>query len=98
MTTSFIYDALLGEKAASEDPGATSLIRNLLRAAANTSLGSSTQILSTYSIIKTARLSCDGVDDIIQAIDDMEDDDETSDAKAWQEFRRYVEAIRKLEK
>lgn len=74
-------------------PGATSLIRQLLKAAANVAIEAKCDVLTAYSIVKAARESCDKVDASIQTVDDEADED-----RAWAIFEKYVDDIRLLEK
>jgi hypothetical protein len=87
-----IFDALLGRQVAGS-PGATSLLRQLLKVAATVVVDSDLNALTSYSVVKQARESCDKIDDTIESVNSESDDD-----KAFQIYHKYVEDIRELER
>jgi hypothetical protein len=87
-----IFEVLLGRQT-QVSPGATILLRQLLKAAANVAIDSESNTLTSYSIVKQARESCDWVDTSIQSVNAESDDD-----RAFQIYQKYVNDIRELER
>jgi hypothetical protein len=93
METFSIRTELLGRNA--DPPPATSLIRLLLEAAAYKAEAAEYGILTGFSIVRTARLSCDQIDKTIAEIDNLPDD--ADEASAWSKFNKYWRDIKFLE-
>lgn len=94
MATFYIHTELLGQPP-SDPPPATSLIRLLLEAAAHKAETAEHGILTGFSIVKTARQSCDQIDRTIAEIDGLADNAE--EAGAWSKFNKYCRDIKTLE-
>jgi len=87
-----IIDELLGGQRSTSALGATSLIRRLLEAAANEAVEAKSDVLTAYSLVKTASEKGDAIDELILRIDEN-----GSDEAAWTIFDQYVKDIQKLE-
>jgi hypothetical protein len=87
-----IIDELLGGQRSTTAPGATGLIRRLLEAAANEAVEAKSDVLTGYSLVKTASEKSDAIDKSILMIDENGTDD-----AAWTIFDQYVKDIQKLE-
>ncbi|PVG03794.1 hypothetical protein CPB86DRAFT_748250 [Serendipita vermifera] len=97
-----IHQDLLGDNYAHTDPAAlggraTTLIRLVLRAAADQAVDGSFNILTGFSIVKTARESCDTVDATIDEIEAISGNDDVDDVNGWNIFNKYVDGIHSLE-
>lgn len=97
-SASFSIRRKLGDtNAAILDPKATGLIRLLLEDAFNQAIDAINGILAGFSIVMTARVSCDEIENTMDEIDALADEDTEDDDKGWQLFDNYIDGIRKLE-
>jgi len=95
METFSIRDELLGKSPTADPPPATSLIRLLLEAAAYKAEAAEYGILTGFSIVRTARQSCDEIDKTVAAIDALPES--ANDADAWSKLQAYWRNIKALE-
>ena len=93
MTTVSIRTELLGSPTADRPP-ATSLIRLLLETAADKAEAADYGISTRFSIVKTARQSCDQIDTTIAEIDSLPAD---AQEVAWPKLNKYWRDIKALE-
>jgi hypothetical protein len=95
METFSIHTELLGPSPTADSPPATSLIRLLLEAAAYQAEAAEYGNLTGFSIVRTARQSCDQIDKNIAEIDKLRDD--ADEAAVWLKFNKYWGDIKALE-
>jgi hypothetical protein len=95
METFSIHTELLGPSPTADSPPATSLIRLLLEAAAYKAEAAEYGISTGFSIVRTARLSCDQIDRTIAEIDNLPEN--ADEAGVWSKFNKYWGDIKTLE-
>jgi hypothetical protein len=89
---SIIDELLGGPRPLTPAVGATSLIQRLLEAAANEAVEAQCDVLTGYSLVKTASAQSRAIDESILKIDEN-----GTDEAAWTIFDNYVKDIQKLE-
>jgi hypothetical protein len=93
MTPLSIRTELLGSPNPDRPP-ATSLIRLVLETAADKAEAAEYGISTRFSIVRTARQSCDQIDTTIAEIDSLLADAQET---AWPKFNKYSRDIKTLE-
>jgi len=87
-----ILDELLGDQRANDEPGATSFIRSLLEVIAHEAIDAKTDVLTGFSLVKTAAQKNEAIERLILSINE-----DMLDEAAWNIFDQYVRDIESLE-